>query len=379
MPAYVEVWCEKDACAMRDILNLQTRWSKKMDTSRRRLLAGVGGLSLGAAVSAVQPRQANANETSSVAGSEGGEELVAVAVNDALEGAYGKHKGKRRNHTKGLGATGYFVGTKEAAQVSRSGLFDGDRIEVIARFSIAGGDPSASDSERSPRGVGLEFRLKNGALQHMTMLDTPMFFARTPSTFLDKFLALTKDAATGKADPSKLTAFMKQHPDNAAQFHFLETHNPPASYANCAFYGIHTFRFVDHAGKTTNVRWRFVPEDGEKWLTDAQLAQAPREFLEAAFRDRVKQGPVRWEMIVTIGEPGDSENDPTVLWPAGRREIKAGTLTLTSFAPDQASGAYKINFDPMQMADGIEPTDDPVLRFRSPSYAISHSRRQTEV
>jgi catalase len=382
MPAYVEVWCEKDACAMRDILNLKTRWSKKMDTSRRRLLAGVGGLSLGAAVSAVQPRQANADETSSVAaseGSEGGEELVGVAVNDALEGAYGRHLGKRRNHTKGFGATGYWVGTKEAAQVSRSGLFDGDRIEVIARFSIAGGDPSASDSERSPRGVGLEFRLKNGALQHMTMLDTPMFFARTPSTFLDKFLALAKDVHTGKADPSKFTAFLMQHPDNAAQMHFLATNNPPASYANSAFYGIHTFRFVDHAGKTTNVRWRFVPEDGERSLTDAQLAQEPREFLEAAFRDRVKQGPVRWEMIVTIGEPGDSENDPTVLWPAGRREIKAGTLTLTSYAPDQASGAYTINFDPMHMADGIAPTDDPVLRFRSPSYAISHSRRLTEV
>src|ERR1700732_5564205 len=101
MPAYVEVWCEKDACAMRDILNLKTRWSKKMDTSRRRLLAGVGGLSLGAAEGAVQPRQAIANETSSVAGSEGGEELVAVAVNDALEGESRQHKGKRRNHTKG--------------------------------------------------------------------------------------------------------------------------------------------------------------------------------------------------------------------------------------------------------------------------------------
>jgi len=334
---------------------------------------------MGAAVSAVQPRQANASEPLSVAASEGGEESVAVAVNDALEGAYGRHEGKRRNHTKGFGATGYWVGTEEAAQLSRSALFDGDRIEVIARFSVAGGDPSASDSERSPRGMGLEFRLKNGALHHMTMIHTPMFFARTPSTFLDKFLALAKDVHTGKADPSKLTAFMKQHPDNAAQFHFLETNNPPASYANCAFYGIHTFRFVDHAGKTTNVRWRFVPEDGERSLTDAQLAQEPREFLEAALRDRVKQGPVRWEMIVTIGEPGDSENDPTVLWPAGRREIKAGTLTLTSYAPDQASGAYSINFDPMMMADGIGPTDDPILRFRSSSYAISHSRRLTEV
>jgi len=168
---------------------------------------------------------------------------------------------------------------------------------------------------------------------------------------------------TEKTDPSEFTAFLKQHPDNAAQAHFLATNNPPTSYANSAFYGIHTFRFVDHAGKTTNVRWRFVPEDGERSLTDAQLAQERREFLEAAFRDRVQQGPVRWEMIVAIGEPGDSENDPTVLWPAGRREIKAGTLTLASYAPDQASGAYTINFDPMHMADGIAPTDDPVLRL----------------
>src|SRR4030088_2825443 len=350
-----------------------------MDTSRRRLLAGVGGLSLGAAVSAVQPRQAIANETSSVAGSEGGEELVAVAVNDALEGAYGQHKGKRRNHTKGFGATGYFVGTKEAAQVSRSALFDGDRIEVIGRFSIAGGDPSASDSERSPRGIGLEFRLNNGPLHHMTMIHTPMFFARTPSTFLDKFLALAKDVHTGKADPSKFTAFLMQHPDNAAQMHFLATNNPPASYANSAFYGIHTFRFVDHNTRATNVRWRFMPEDGEKTLTDAQLAQKPHDFLEEAFRARLEQGPVRWHMIVTIGEPGDPEDDPTILWPSGRREIRAGTLTLISSSPDQVSGAYNINFDPMLMADGIEPTNDPIMRFRSSYYAVSHSRRLTEL
>jgi catalase len=350
-----------------------------MHTSRRRLLAGIGGLSLGAAVSSVQSSEAIAGEASSLATSNAGEEGLAIAVNDALEGAYGLNKGKRRNHTKGLGATGYFVGTEEAAKISRSALFDGDKLEVVARFSTAGGDPSASDSERSPRGMGLEFRLKNGALHHMTMIHTPMFFARTPSTFLDKFLALAKDVHTGKADPKKLAAFMKQHPDNAAQAHFLGTNNPPASYANSAFYGIHTFRFVDHAGTTTNVKFRFVPEDGVKFLTDEQLAQQPREFLEAAFRDRVKHGPVRWDMIVTIGEPGDPEDDPTVLWPAGRREIKAGTLTLTSFASDEAAGAYKINFDPMQMADGIEPTEDPVLRFRSSSYAISHSRRQTEV
>jgi catalase len=201
-----------------------------------------------------------------------------------------------------------------------------------------------------------------------------MFFARTPSTFLDKFLALAKDVHTGKADPGKLAVFMKQHPDNAAQFHFLETNNPPASYANSAFYGIHTFRFIGHNAWSKNVRWRFTPEDGEKTLMDAQLSQMPHDFLEEAFRARLEQGPVRWNMIVTIGEPGDSEDDPTILWPSGRREIRAGTLTLISSSPDQVPGAYAINFDPMLMADGVEPTNDPVLSFRSSSYAISNLR-----
>src|SRR5260370_15224838 len=157
IPAISIIFPDKCHRAPRDILNLQTRWSKQMDTSRRRLLAGIGGLSLGAAVSTVQPRHA-------VAASEGGEEMVAVAVNDALEGAYGRHKGKRRNHTKGFGTTGYFVGTKEAAQLSRSALFDGDRIEVIGRFSISGGDTTASDSEPGPRGMRPECRLRNGSV-----------------------------------------------------------------------------------------------------------------------------------------------------------------------------------------------------------------------
>src|SRR5258708_29061657 len=190
-----------------------------MLTARRSLLAGVGGISLGAAVNAVRPSQASAGEAPLPVAAEGGAELAAVAVNDALEGAYGRHEGKRRNHTKGFGAVGYFVGTREAAELSRSGLFAGDRIEVIARFSTAGGDPKASDSERSPRGMGLEFRLKGGALHHITMIHTPMFFARTPSTFLDKFLALARDVHTGKPVPGTMAAFITILPTHTEQQH----------------------------------------------------------------------------------------------------------------------------------------------------------------
>ena len=91
--------------------------------------------------------------------------------------------------------------------------------------------------------------------------------------------------------------------------------------------------------------------------------------------ERLAKGPARWDMILTIGEPGDEQTNPTILSPGNREEVKAGTLTLTSATPSPEAGSYRINFDPLVMADGIEPTNDPVLLFRSPSYATSYTRR----
>ena len=293
----------------------------------------------------------------------------------AIEGTFGVTPGERRNHTKGTCAEGEFVGTPEAAAYSRSPLFSGQRIPVIARFSLAGGNPKAPDTARSPRGMALEFALPDGSLQHMTMLNIPVFGAMRPRTFLDLMLASKPDPATGKPDPEKLKAFKATHPDSLAQAEFMAKHNPPVSYANSAYYGIHTFRFIDGRNKTTPVRWRFVPQDGEKRLTDAELGSLPADFLEQRLIERARTEAVRWDMIVSIGEPGDPENDPTLAWPETRKQIRAGTLTVTSAMPQKGAACEPVNFDPLVMGDGIAPTNDPILLFRSPAYALSFARR----
>jgi catalase len=303
------------------------------------------------------------------------QEVLADQVVTALEGAYGVHPGQRRNHTKGFCALGTFVGKAETAAYSRSALFSGKPVPVVARFSLAGGDPHAPDADRSPRGMALEFRLPNGSLQHMTMINTPMFFAAMPRTFLDKMLALKPDPATGKPDPATFKAFEASHPDNRGQAKFLADNNPPVSYANSAYFGIHTFKFINKDNKVTLVRWRFVPQDGEKSLTDSELTSMPRDFLEQAMIKRTQQGPVRWDMWLTIGEPGDPENDPTILWPKNRKELKVGTLIISSAMNQSGAGCENINYDPLVMADGIAATNDPVLLFRSPSYGVSASKR----
>ena len=101
----------------------------------------------------------------------------------------------------------------------------------------------------------------------------------------------------------------------------------------------------------------------------------PADFLERNLIERVKRGPVRWDMILTIGAPGDPEDNPTVPWPPGRKETKIGTLTISAATPQAGAACEKINFDPLVMADGIEPSNDPVLLFRSPAYAVSFGRR----
>jgi catalase len=262
------------------------------------------------------------------------------------------------------GPTAYIEAS--AATIQKVWALSGESSDVIARF----GDPEASDTEKSPRGMALEFRLPNGALHHITTIHTPMFFAAAPQTFLDKFIALAIDPATGKPDAAKYRDFEASHPDNASQAKFLKENNPPPSYADAAYYGIHTFRFVDKDVKITNVKFRFVPQTGEKQLSDAELKSKPHDFLEQELIQRLANGPARW-----IGEPGDPETNPTVLWPKNRRELKAGTLTIASATPNMEAGSYKSNYDPLVMADGIQPTDDPILLFRSPSYATSYTRR----
>jgi catalase len=43
--------------------------------------------------------------------------------------------------------------------------------------------------------------------------------------------------------------------------------------------------------------------------------------------------------------------------------------------PQPGAACEPINYDPLVMSDGIAPTSDPILLFRSPSYALSFVKR----
>jgi catalase len=303
-------------------------------------------------------------------------DVTAPQMIDAFEGTFGTHAGQRRNHIKGTCAAGEFVGTSDAAALSKSVLFAGKPIPVVARFSLGGGNPDLPDAAPAPRGMALEFRPPGGGLQHITMIDLPIFGAMSPASFRDAIVASKPDPKTGQPDGKKLAEYAANHPEAMALSKYSSGHAPTANYYQSTYFSVHTFEFVDAKGAEHAVKWRFVPRDGVKELTPAQIKAAPHDFLEKNLLERVKKTPAVWDMVVYVGEPGDPADNPTLAWPETRKHFTAGTLTIKEATPQQKGQACEpINFDPLIMADGIAPTNDPILRFRSPAYAVSFGKR----
>jgi catalase len=303
-------------------------------------------------------------------------EVTAPQMIEAFEGTFGAHQGQRRTHIQGTCAAGELVGTSEAAALSRSPLFTGKTIPVVARFSLGGGSPQVPDAAPAPRGMALEFRIPGGGLQHITMIDLPIFGAMSPESFRDAIVAAKPDPKTGQPDAAKLKAYAASHPDSMALSQYASKHAPTANYFQTTYFSVHTFRFIDAKGAEHPVRWRFVPRDGVKELTAAEMKAAPHDFLEKNLIERTRKSPAVWDMVVYVGEPGDPRDNPTLAWPETRKHFTAGTLTIKEATVQQKGQACEpINFDPLVMADGIGPTDDPILKFRSPAYAVSFAKR----
>ena len=303
-------------------------------------------------------------------------EVTAPQMIDAFEGTFGVHPGQRRNHIKGTCAAGEFIGTTDAAALSRSALFSGKPIPVVARFSLGGGSPEVPDAAPAPRGMALEFHLPGGVLQHITMINVPIFAAASPASFRDALLAAKPDPKTGRPNPENLKAYAATHPDAMALTELAKHHSPTANYYQTTYFSVHTFKFIDAKGTEHLVKWRFIPRDGTKEMTAAEMKAAPHDFLETNLIERTRKGPAVWDMVVYVGEPGDPQDNPTLAWPETRKHFTAGTLTINQATPQQKGMACEpINFDPLIMADGIAPTNDPVLLFRSPAYAVSYGKR----
>lgn len=333
--------------------------------TRRSLLAGLGAVGAFAAVDLGSIAFANdwlARRTA----------LTRQTFIDGFRTVYGSHPGFRRNHAKGLALTGYFDSNGRGAELSKAAVFRPGRTAVIGRFSLAGGNPFGADTPTLARGLGLAFGLPGRDQWRTAMLNTRVFPDNSAQGFYDRLLASRIDTSTGSPDPAAMQRFYAAHPETVAATAINKAQPPSAGFADSTFSSLNAFIFVNADGVRTPVRWSLLPE---------QPALAPTSGTNGLFDAAVRQlrtGPLRWRLVVTVGEQDDPVDDATLPWPPERRTVETGTLVFTAAETEAPGNARDVNFDPLVLPDGIEPSSDPLLSARSAVYAASYRERTGE-
>jgi catalase len=295
---------------------------------------------------------------------------------DRFEQVYGHHDGFRRNHAKGLSATGTFASNGAGETVCRAPVFASGTVPLIGRFSLSGGIPDQVDKPDTVRGLALVFLLPNGEQWRTAMINIPVFLDNTPEGFYERLLASKPLPDSGKPDPQKMAAFLSRHPETINAMKIIKQDPSSSGFDDSTFHGLNAFRFTNSAGTTVPVRWMAVPEQHVLPAVAAHRAD-PNYLFDELIRAVARQ-PLRWRLILTIGEPGDPTNDATKPWPSSRQSIDAGTITIDGVQTEAPGNGRDINFDPLMLPDGIAPSDDPLLSARSAVYARSFTRRTSE-
>ena len=250
----------------------------------------------------------------------------------------------------------------------------GEPVPATVRFSNGAGNPDAPDYAPDVRGLAVKFYLPDGSRTDIVAQTAPRFPVRTPDAFIE--LLRAQDAgrrglAAARASWPATREAIGALPAN------LPALRPPASYAACRYYAIHAFRLLDADGGSRYVRYTFVPEARERapWRP---AGPRPGPRLPPGGDPRAAGAAARSASRSSSRSPspGDPSTIPSVAWPhdarAGRR---VGTLELTGLDTERETGDDVLVFDPTRVTDGIELSDDPVLRFRPAAYSDSVRER----
>ena len=280
--------------------------------------------------------------------------------------------GHRRNHAKGICFTGTFEANGAGSALSTATVFTRGQYPALGRFNLGTPNPNAPDATVRVRGMGLRIMTPDGQEWRAAMIDPPFFPVATPQAFYGLL------EASGSKDPNAIPAFAAAHPEFATFGAWAKSAPWTGSYAEDRFNGLNAFIFTDGSGADHAVRWSLLPAAQAVPVSPEELAKRGPNTLEQEITERVRSGPQRWTMVVTVASPGDPTADPSKAWPVDRRTVEVGTLIVQRIEAEADGPCRDINFDPTVLPAGMRTSDDPFPAARSSAYAKSYDRRTAE-
>lgn len=257
----------------------------------------------------------------------------------------------------------------------------GVTVPTVVRLSNSSGSPyfvdRRSDKRGSVLGFAVRFELPSGGHSAWAALNIPNFPASKPDEFIGLSSARRQGLPTGLPNPVRFVSFLLTHPKVLPGIKEIVMARTAASFATARFHGLHAYYAVDADGSCQAFRYRWMPVAGVAGMTPEEDRLYPPQYLISEIKLRVQGAPVAWDLVFQLAEPVDPVDDLTRQWSEKRRQVTVGRLVIDRLHEDQEH-VDGLVFDPTVVPPGIECSDDPVLHFRSESYAESHRRRTSE-
>ena len=285
----------------------------------------------------------------------------------SFEQLFGVTEGKRRNHTKGF----CFAATlnpvdSEIQKYSSSAMFTG-KSDVTGRLSHKGGNNKAPDDKPAEYGIGLAITTSLGERHLMSMNTLDFFPVATPEAFAELMRAKVQGGDAVKA--------FKQKNKDLQRFkaHGAKKEKSLKPYEGSTYNSLNSFYLINNKNQKTAVRWSFIPAQNQEIVLTPQ-----QDFFYENLKKNLQSNGVEWNMVITLANSNDVIDNASLPWEGEHQEILAAKLKISSITTEALGKCDQINFDPLVLSNGFEPSNDPLLQARREAYAISFGKRMSE-
>ena len=175
-----------------------------------------------------------------------------------------------------------------------------------------------------------------------------------------------------------MAAFAAAHPEFAPAMKVITSSPMSSDFANASYNSISAFRFVNAAGVARPVRWTIAATEPFAPDTAERPKNQDKNYLFDDLIARLSRAPLQWHLIVTIGQPGDATNDPTIPWPRDRERSMSERLTIDRAETEAPGNCRDINFDPLGAAVGHRTVRRSSARVRDSAVYSEHRSQRRE-
>src|ERR1700744_2811755 len=211
-------------------------------------------------------------------------------------------------HARGSAAHGFFENYESLASLTKADLFQRRRQKtpVFVRFSTVAGGAGSVDTPRDVRGFAVKFYTAEGNWD-LVGNNIPIFFIQDAIKFPDLVHAvkMESDRAFPQAGSAHDTFwdFISLTPESMNMVAWIMSDRTiPRSLRMIEGFGVHTFRLINDAGKSTFVKFHWRPTVGAMstvWDEAVKIAGADPDHHRRDLHDSIAAGDYpEWTLSV---------------------------------------------------------------------------------